>query len=60
VKDKANNGQVDPDRDHHFINGRMVPVVERPPTRAQKARAKKGNQRAKGGKAAEDAPSQKA
>jgi hypothetical protein len=60
VRDKQHSGQVDPNRDHHFINGRLVPVVDRAPTRAQKVRSRKGNQRATGGKAAEASSATKA
>lgn len=59
MKDKAHNGQVDSSRDHHMINGTLVPVVERSPNRSQKARASKRNRGAKGGKGVEASPSAK-
>lgn len=49
MRDKAHNGSVDPTRDHHMINGRLVPVTERPATRAQKSRSTKRNKGEKSG-----------
>lgn len=55
MKDKPHDGTIDTTRDHHMINGRLEPVVEKAPNRSQKARATKRNRGEKSGKGAEAA-----
>jgi hypothetical protein len=47
MRDKASNGQTDPTRDHHMINGTLVPVEEPARARAGKARSTKRQKPAK-------------
>lgn len=48
MRDKASTGQTDHTRDHHMIDGQLVPVVERSPNRTQKARSTKRQKAATG------------
>lgn len=48
MRDKPHSGAIDHTRDHHFINGQLVPVVERAPNRTQKARSIKRQKTAAG------------
>lgn len=55
MRDKPSDGTTDSTRDHHMIGGRLHPVVEKSPNRAQKARASKRNKGEKSGKGVEPA-----
>lgn len=59
MRDKQSTGAVDPNRDHHYIDGKMVPVTEKSPTRVQKQRASKRNTGAGKGKGVEATPDPK-
>jgi hypothetical protein len=48
MRDKASTGATDPRKDHHMIDGRLVPVVEPAANRSQKARSAKRQKAATG------------
>lgn len=50
MKDKAHTGTIDHTRDHHMINGQLVPVVESRSTLKGPRRSAKGSKRASASK----------
>lgn len=50
MRDKPHDGQIDHTRDHHMINGQLVPVVEARSTRAGSSKPSTRRKAAKKGK----------